>query len=184
MRTFALSALVLACTFGSVARADDADGGGRLVHEWRFGVSMHDLDGLWSGFKEEEGTDFGLEVIFEPELFTLWSGVARPNLGVSINNQGDTSKVYAGFLWTRTTDSGWFFSLGLDLAAHNGSTETDRPGRKQLGSHVLLRIPIEAGYDFKNNHRVALVFDHISNAWLFDENEGLDTLGLFYSYRY
>jgi lipid A 3-O-deacylase len=49
---------------------------------------------------------------------------------------------------------------------------------------VLFRIPIEVGYSITAHHRLMLGFDHVSNAGLASENEGLDTLGVRYGYRF
>jgi hypothetical protein len=167
-----------------VRGAPARSGVARVLREVSFSVSGHDVDGLWSGRREEHGVDLGMELVFNRPLFSLWSGTAYPTLGFMANNQGYTSKVWAGFLWTRYTDSGLFFSTGLGLASHNGERETDESDQKQLGSRLLFRIPIEVGYAIADHHRVALAFDHISNAWLADENEGMDTLGVRYFYAF
>ncbi|MCO6428593.1 acyloxyacyl hydrolase [Nitrosomonas communis] len=51
--------------------------------------------------------------------------------------------------------------------------------RKTLGSQVLFRIPIEIGYRLGTRSALSVYFDHVSNASLADNNEGMDTfLGL------
>jgi hypothetical protein len=105
-------------------------------------------------------------------------------VGASLNTRGDTSKIYGGFLLQWEPDSAFFFSTGLDLALHDGRLDTDSADRKSLGSRVLFRIPIEIGYALNRRHRIILAFDHISNAYLASPNEGMDTLGLVYGYRF
>lgn len=150
----------------------------------RIGLAAHDVDGLWSGSSRESGPDFRAEVIFNRSLFHLLSAVARPNLGISLNTQGDTSDVHGGFLlqW----ESAWpiIFSTGLGLALHNGERDSDSADRKSLGSQVLFRIPIEIGYAVDRHHRFVLAFDHMSNAGLASPNQGLDTLGLVYAFQF
>ena len=80
--------------------------------------------------------------------------------------------------------SGWSWSAGLGLVVHNGERETRRDDKKELGTRVMFRVPLEVGKDIGDHHRLALTFDHISNAYLASENEGLDTVGLMYSYRF
>ncbi len=154
------------------------------LHEVRFAALSHDVDGLWSGDRAEGGVDWNAEVTFFREGWSLWRGEVRPQIGVSINDQGDTSKAYAGALWEIEADWGGFFAIGLGAAIHNGELETDDDDRKQLGSRVLFRIPIEIGFRFWEHHSLSLAFDHVSNANLASENEGLDTLGIRYGYRF
>ena len=154
------------------------------LHEIRIGVLAHDVDGLWSNFKREDGTDYNAELVFSPS-WQLWNGTVRPNVGVSINDGNDTSKLYAGALWERVWSSGLFFDIGLGAAVHDGETdEQDRPDKKELGSSVLFRVSFEAGVAIGAHHRLSLMFDHISNAYLADPNDGLDTLGLRYGYLF
>ncbi len=155
-----------------------------IVREIRVGLAAHDVDGLWSGDSKEEGPGLCAEAIFNHTLFRLLSASAQPNLGVNLNTRGDTSKLYGGFLLQWEMDSGFFFSTGLGLALHNGKLDTDSADKKSLGSRVLFRIPIEVGYAFDRHHRLILAFDHMSNAYLASPNEGMDTLGLIYGYRF
>ncbi len=169
------------------ATADAQDSGSNSaswLRELRIGVAAHDVDGLWSGERYEKGFDTRLELILANDLLRLWDGTLRPNLGVSINNREYTSQVFAGVLWNRASDSGWFFNAGLGLSLHNGERETRRRDEKQLGSRILFRIPFELGLSFGERHSLALAFAHASNAGLANENEGLDTVGLVYGHRF
>jgi lipid A 3-O-deacylase len=154
------------------------------LHAIRLGVLAHDMDDLWSGTRKEGGVDLNTEIIFSRPNFSLLSGNIRPNLGASINTQGDTSKVYGGILWELETKSGVFLNLGIGAAIHNGKIETNQEDKKSLGSRVLFRIPIEIGYRLDEHHHFSVLFDHVSNGFLADSNEGLDTLGLRYGYQF
>lgn len=184
MRTLVLAYLAvffLICSpLPSVAEEKDAS----WVHEIRFGILDHDTDGLWSGFKREDGIDINAEILFTPS-FDTFLGSLRPHLGATINTQGYTSKVYAGGTWQYEWESGLFLEAGLGIAAHNGESETDtKMDYKELGSSVLFRVHFEGGYAFNEHHRLSIMFDHISNGYLYDPNEGMDTLGLRYGYRF
>jgi hypothetical protein len=152
--------------------------------EIRLGVTAHDVDGLWSGESKEKGPNLCLEMLFNRSLFHLFSAAAYPNLGLSLNTRGDTSKVYAGLLLQWEPASTFFFSTGLGLAVHDGERNTALADRKSLGSRILFRVPIEIGYGVTPHHRIVVAFDHISNAYMASPNEGLDSLGLFYAYRF
>lgn len=183
-------ALQLACAIifflqpATTSAQTASNNGASWVYEVRLGVAAHDVDGLWSGERYEDGFDTELELVLANDVAQFWDGAVRPNLGVSINNREYTSQAYAGLLWNRPFDGGWFFNTGVGLSIHNGERETRRPDEKQLGSRVLFRIPFEFGLTFADRHSVSLTFDHVSNAGLADENEGLDTVGVLYGYRF
>ena len=154
------------------------------LHAIRAGLLAHDVDNLWSGTRKEGGVNLNTEIIFSRSNFSFLSGNVRPNLGLSINTQGDTSKLYGGILWELETKSGLFVDLGVGIAAHNGELDTNQEDKKSLGSRILLRIPFEIGYLITEHYEISILFDHISNAYLADPNEGLDTLGLRFGYRF
>jgi lipid A 3-O-deacylase len=149
-------------------------------HEVRIGLLAHDVDHLWSRSKKESGVDFNVEVLFERRRLDLPRGGIRPNVGISVNNRGDTSKIYGGILWEAAALSP-FFNIGIGLAVHDGELEAKKDDKKGLGARILFRIPIEAGLTIKRRHRVSILFEHISNGYLAHPNEGLDSLGLRYS---
>ncbi|WP_319407019.1 acyloxyacyl hydrolase [uncultured Desulfosarcina sp.] len=176
--------LALVLTMAHAGYAVDPSSPAGPVRAFRVGLAAHDVDGLWSGESREKGPDLCAEVIFSRPLFHLLSAAAYPNVGASLNTRNDTSKVYGGFLLQWEPASAFFFSTGLGLALHDGRLDTDSADRKSLGSRVLFRIPIEIGYALNRRHRIILVFDHMSNAYLASPNEGMDTLGLVYGYRF
>lgn len=163
------------------------DGPKEQVQKWlseiRLGILAHDVP-IWSLSSKEDGVDFNAEFIFKWPDYSVLSGLVRSNLGASLNSQGDTSKIYAGFLWEHKWQAGIFLDLGLGLAAHNGELDTSDDDKKSLGSRILFRIPVEIGLLFSKHQGASILFDHVSNAYLADPNEGLDTIGLRYSYRF
>jgi len=154
------------------------------IRELRWGVAAHDVDGLWSGESYEDGADILAGMVFNRPLFHLLSGRAYPEVGVSVNTHGDTSKIFGGLLLQWELPGPFFFAAGAGLALHNGKRDTNQPDRKSLGARVLFRIPIEIGIAIDRHHRFMIVFDHASNAGLEQPNEGLDTLGVMYGYRF
>jgi hypothetical protein len=183
----ALAILLLGLLPSSALKAEPAevptDTRQKLVSELRAGVLAHDVDGLWSGTRRESGVDWNAEIIFfRPGLDVLW-GKLRPNLGASINDHGDTSKVYAGALWEFEWSWGFFFDAALGAALHDGKLDSHQRDRKELGSRVLIRAGFDFGFGF-GPHRLMATFDHVSNAGLASPNQGLDTLGARYGYRF
>lgn len=154
------------------------------LHEFRAGLLDHDTDDMWSGSSRETGIDANAELIFTPN-YEIWHGHIRPNMGFSINNKGNTSKLYAGGIWQYLWQNGFILDVGAGLAIHDG--ETDNPEaieRKELGSRVLLHFSVEFGYSLSAHSRLFLMFDHISNGYTAEPNQGLDTVGIRYGYLF
>lgn len=152
------------------------------INEVKLGVLYHDIS-MWSGTRREGGMDFNLEAIFAPHVKFL-GGTIRPSIGGSVNTVGDTSKLYSGFRWKFEHASGVFLSLGLGGAVHDGKLHLHEIDRKALGSRVLFHIPVEIGYRVGARSSLSAYFDHVSNAFLADQNEGMDTIGGRYGYRF
>jgi len=154
-----------------------------MLDEIKAGILYHDT-GFWGGSGNEEGIDANVELIFSPSVMLL-SGQLRPNIGISLNDRGDTSKLYGGGVWEYEGRSGWFFGFGLGLAVHNGEIDDNAvDDRSLLGSSLLFRLAFETGLNLTPHHRLSLMYDHISNAYLADPNEGLDSFGVRYGYRF
>jgi lipid A 3-O-deacylase len=154
-----------------------------LLHEMKVGVLNHDQDNLWSNTSRESGVDGNIELIFNADM-PLWSGTLRPAIGATLNAGSDTSKIYGAARWEIEISENFLFALGVGIAAHNGDTALVRNDKKALGSKVLFYFPIEAGYRINERDTISLFFDHVSNAWLADPNEGMDTLGIRYGIRF
>lgn len=181
LKCFRWLAALLAVT---VLGAAPVRGAEPLLHEWRFGLLAHDVDGLWAHSRRESGMAVNTELVFARLPVQMPAGVLRPNLGATLSTAGDTSKIYAGVLWQFGAPTGLFLDVGLGLAVHDGELDGRRADRKRLGSRLLLRVPLEVGYSIDGRHRLSVLFDHISNAYLASPNEGLDTLGVRYGYRF
>ena len=153
-------------------------------HRAFLGILAHDVGGLWSGTRMEGAVDINGEIVFCRTGRPVLAGSLHPNLGLSVNSQGDTSKFYGGIIWELNFPNGFFLATGLGAAVHNGELDTDDKDKKSLGSRVLFRIPIEFGYQVTARHSFSLLFDHVSNAGLASPNEGLDTIGVRYGYTF
>lgn len=166
------------------AAAGDFDRMHGLIDEVRVGAAVHDVPGGWSGFHvEQNAVDLNVEAIFSPSI-SFWGGRLRPALGATVNFNGDTSKVYLDARWQRDFANRWFLGIGLGLAVHDGDIDTGNPHRKQLGSRVLFHPNLEIGYRLDPHNSISLFYDHISNGSTADPNEGFDTLGVRWGYRF
>jgi lipid A 3-O-deacylase len=173
-------AVFLVCAIGFAAPAVAGD----LVSELKIGVLAHDVPDLWSGFQREEGTaDINIEALLAPSV-VFFGGTLRPAIGASINTGGQTSHAYIDARWQYETASGIFFGVGVGAAIHDGNLDASDPDRKALGSTLLFHFPEELGYRFDEHSSFSLYFEHISNGFTQDVNEGLDRLGIRYGYRF
>lgn len=155
-----------------------------LIQELRVGGLYHDVPGLWSGFQlEHRSLDVNVEALFGPHLQLPW-GTLRPAAGATINTAGATSKIYLDARWVIEGASGVFFALGVGAAVHDGKLTPTDPDQKALGSRVLFHFPAEVGWRFDEHNSISLYFEHISNGYTQDYNEGLDSLGVRYGYRF
>lgn len=154
-----------------------------FIRELRVGVLAHDVPGIWSGFQLERGTDANIEFILSPSVEFL-GGSLRPAIGASSNVSGGTSKAYLDARWMIESRSGWFLGLGIGAALHDGLLDPTEIDRKALGRRVLFHFPLEVGVRLAGHHSVSLYFDHISNGYTTTYNEGLDTLGVRYGYKF
>jgi hypothetical protein len=176
-------ALVIAFALAGVGIADPAFANG-LVHELKLGVLAHDVPDLWSGFRAEPSSvDINVEAILSPSVVFL-GGTLRPAIGGSINTEGATSHGYIDARWEYETPSGIFFATGVGGAVHDGQLELDDLDRKALGSRVLFHIPLEVGLRFDAHNSLSAYFEHTSNGFIVNTNEGLDRLGIRYGYRF
>ncbi len=148
------------------------------------GLLAHDPGRLWSWTRREDGVVFHVDLVFNSLNFPLYSGTIRPNAGWNISSTGATSSIFGGCLWERTFENGLYISTGIGLALHDGELGYDKSDRKALGSRVLLRIPFEIGYRLTNKYGVSFFYEHKSNGFLFEDNEGLDEIGIRISYFY
>lgn len=178
----AVSAVALFLSLGaSLPSAAQAEG---FVSEFKIGLLAHDVPDLWSGFQlETDAPDINIEVIFARYVPFL-GGRIQPALGASINTDGATSHAYLDARWQFETPSGLFFAIGLGAAIHDGETRPTEPDMKALGSRVLFHIPAEIGWRFDAHNSISVYFEHTSNAYTQDYNEGLDRLGVRYGYRF
>ena len=173
-------ALALATT---LVLAIPANAASPFIYEAKFGVLYHDVPHLWSGFRLERGVDINGELILSPALPFL-GGTIRPAIGGTVNTDGYTSKGYIDARWQIELPSRFYFGLGIGAAFHDGRVDPDAPDRKALGSRLLFHIPIELGYRFDDHNSISVYFEHISNGYTRSVNEGLDSLGVRYGYRF
>lgn len=180
----AATAVVAVASWAVPARA--ADG---IIDQLKFGVLDHDI-GI-GGHHKEPGADINGEVQFTSPSFLgiIWS--PRPHLGTDINTDGKTSDIYAGLTWTLLkfqdvfdSSDAIFLDGSVGGAVHDGHLHGGSSSDKQLGSRVLFRESVEIGYQFVPRQSISLFADHISDAGLTSQNQGISNLGVRYGYGF
>jgi lipid A 3-O-deacylase len=178
----AAAAVVLAGAYP--ARA--ADG---IIDQLKFGVLDHDA--TIGGHHKEPGADINGELQFSSPTILSFVWSPRPTIGTDINTDGKTSQFYGGLTWTILnfkdvfkTDDAIFLDGQLGGAVHDGHLRGGSSNDKQLGSRVLFRESIDIGYQFVKRQSVSVFLDHISDAGLTSQNQGITNIGVRYGYGF
>lgn len=176
----------LAVMFGVALAASPAEAGVKgEPHESRpqirLGVAHHDLNGYGGS---EAGEDFVIELRSRPLSGAVWEQLFSPRLhvGANVNTGGRTSSLYAGLTWVVNLNARAYASIDLGGAVHDGKLKSDDPERAELGSRLLFREAVEVGVRFGRRWRLGIRLDHISNANLASENDGITDIGLIFSH--
>ena len=153
-----------------------------FLSEIRIGALAHD-QGLFSSNKEN-GYDANFELLFSSPGFLdiLWA--PRPHIGATYNAYGDTSQAYLGLTWEWDFWKDYFAGFSFGASVHNGKKTSLSLDKKELGCRVLFRESLTFGYRLTKHHSLMGFIDHISNGKLCSRNEGLETVGIRYGYRF
>lgn len=203
---FALAAFIAFLIGADAARAGSWFESIEVV-EIKGGVAVHDVA---QDHNESNSIDVNAEIVIRGnDLFDFDSGILnfvfnpRVNFGGSINTQGETHRVYAGFDWQYPFESGFFAGASLGAVGHTGNlrqkTKVCAPGKgcalpgnrafvdtgePSLGSRVLIRQAVELGYRFEGGVAVSVFGAHMSNAGLAGDNDGMDFVGARLGYAF
>jgi lipid A 3-O-deacylase len=139
----------------------------------------------------EAGTDVNFEMLFTPPEIFKPIGSPRPDVGVTINSAGDTQSGYFGLTWGIAliqrlfgpSDSVWA-NGSVGGAVHNGFVDDAPPGRKNLGSPVLFHLSLELGYQASPTTSLSLFIEHMSNANLAPQNDGMTDAGARIGFKF
>ena len=173
-----LIAILLAWSLGLLSSAYAGP-----VEELRAGVFAQGCCGF--GSSKEDGVAFNGEAVFSSPRFLSVLGTPRPVVGGTVaTDNGATAPLYAGLEWTFDI-SRWFVSAGAGGVIHNGETDPFDPIADAArvndtvfyGCRVMFRLAGDVGYRVTDSVSVSFHWNHISNAGLCDENEGLDQMG-------
>jgi lipid A 3-O-deacylase len=185
----AVAALLATSAMAFIASIGPARAAEGIVDELKFGVLAHDV-GI-GGHHKEPGADINGEVLFTSPSFLHIIWAPRPMFGADINTDGKTSDIYGGLTWRLlnfeqvfTGSDAIYLNGSLGGAIHDGHLHGGGPEDKQLGSRILFRESLEVGYQFIPRQSVSLFADHISDAGLTSQNQGITNIGVRYGYGF
>ena len=78
----------------------------------------------------------------------------------------------------------FFIEGNLGLSLNNGHISTNNDKRKSLGSPLLFRVGAALGYILTEKINVSLQYEHMSNAYIANPNEGMDNVGIRLGYKF
>ncbi|MBC8049668.1 MAG: acyloxyacyl hydrolase [Chitinophagales bacterium] len=153
------------------------------IDEIRFGLLLHDAEESNS----EDGVDLNLEVLFgrvghARGNFLDHFLMPRPHIGANINFNGDTSMGYFGFTWDTKLTERLFFETSFGGAIHDGAH--DDKDEAAFGCAVNFRESGSLGVALSEQWRMLLTIEHMSNAGLCGDNDGLTNAGVRLGYKW
>ena len=132
--------------------------------------------------------DVSFDVLFTtPDLDVFrWLGSPRPEIGTTLNINGEDSLLHAGLTWTVPLfDSPFYFEGTFGAAAHNGYLGNEAPaGRRKYGCRVNFYERFGLGVNVTENVTATLAYEHMSNAGLCEYNAGISNLGLKLGWKF
>ncbi|MEE8526591.1 MAG: acyloxyacyl hydrolase [Thermoanaerobaculia bacterium] len=159
-----LTMLVPAMLLAPAARADE---GGA----WAFSVGKFDIA------RDAKPLEGGIQYRFRP--LALWSVPLTPMVGVSATEDG-SAWIYAGLRYDFELSERWALTPNLAVSLYD---EGDKG--KDLGHVVEFRSGLEISYRLGKNRgggptgpRIGLLFYHLSNASISEDNPGSNSLVL------
>lgn len=164
-----------------------------VVSEVRVGALSHDI--IFPGMRNlttpnpfrhhfERGVNLNAEVDFVSPAFLRYVLSPRPRVGGSVNTEGYTSNLYVDLDWRYQFHAGPFAEAFFGGAVHDGKLLHANPQFAELGTRFLFHIGLEAGLRVYRHHGLSIFWEHMSNSALAHKNQGMDSAGLRYGYRF
>jgi len=147
--------------------------------EFRLGIYDHDTN-LFGTRKESKKPDINLEALFRSPDWLAWAGSPRPRIGATINTGHGTSIGYAGLAWTWNVTEAFFLEAGAGGAVHNGELNNTNKRKRAFGCRANFHQNLSVGFRLNESHSIMLTGEHMSNASLCRENQGITNVGLRY----
>jgi lipid A 3-O-deacylase len=106
----------------------------------------------------------------------------RAHVGFSVTPDEGTNQVYGGLTWEAHLTSKIFVEASFGGTLHDGETAGNDPN--SYGCSLMFRESASIGYELTERVRIMATVDHMSNAGLCDQNQGLTNAGVRIGYRW
>jgi hypothetical protein len=176
--------LALAATGSASAQSPDTWRSRSIVDEIRLGVFGHHIEPAGT---ETGGLDVNVEVLFSKPASAYDRGslhaffMPRIHIGSSINVDGDTSQIYAGFTWDVRLHERFSLEVSFGGAVHDGPLDGEGSA---FGCEANFRESASVGVGLTERLWLYATVAHMSNAGLCDRNSGLTSGGLRLGYLF
>ncbi len=156
--------MILACAvsvllLASAAQADQEGGGG-----WAFSAGVFDIA------RDEKPIEGGIEYRFRE--VSLWSVPLTPMLGVAATEDG-SAWIYGGLRYDYELSERWLLTPNFAVSLY------EQGDGKDLGHVIEFRSGLEISYRLRpDGPRLGLLFYHLSNASISEDNPGSNSLVL------
>ncbi len=163
-----------------------------VVDELRIGLSAHDvhhaaLPFLVNEWRLDQIEDITFDVLFtSPDLDAFrWIGSPRPEIGATINLDGQDSIAHAGLTWQLPVfDTPLYLEGTFGAAIHDGYLTGAPAGRKNFGCRVNFYERFGVGMNLSDNATATLTYEHTSNNGWCSANDGLSNFGLRLGWKF
>ena len=165
-----------------------------IVDEIRIGISAHDVDYAalpfrFSDYKLNQIEDLTFDVLFtSPDIDVFrWIGSPRPDLGATINLDGQDSLLHLGLTWHLPVfDTPFYLEGTFGAAANNGYlTGSPDPTRfANFGCRVNFYERYGIGANLSENVTATVTYEHTSNNGWCQENQGLSNFGVRMGWKF
>lgn len=189
----ALIASLLAAAPGHAQSLTAPEPFANVVDEIRIGLNAHNANYVlfpkpWE-YKLDQIEDISFDVLFtSPDLDVFrWIGSPRPDLGVTVNLDGQDSLAHLSLTWQLPIFETPFYIEGaFGAAIHNGYlTGSPDPERySNFGCRVNFYERYGVGAHLSDNVTASLLYEHTSNNGWCDANQGLSNVGLRLGWKF
>jgi len=180
-RIFLLLVVTAILSLGAAHKATAQ--GAPIFSEVRFGVLAADLE---PGGGSDDGVALSVELLTpnHARSYSFVENLLNPRFHVGGNFHTDdgVNQAYAGLTWNYYLTDSVFVESSFGGALHDG--ETSGFSSNSYGCPVNFRESFSIGADITESISVMASVDHMSNAGLCDQNQGLTNAGVRIGYRW
>lgn len=152
-------------------------------YELRLGVAAYDT-GIFTTHNFD-GAVLNAELLFPSPGFLYSLGSPRPVIGVDIATASNAIHfAYLGLNWDAHFTDRLYATASLGGAVTSANDLNHSTRYKNLGCKVLFHLGAGVGYDLSEHASIELYADHFSNADLCKPNNGAESAGIRFGYRF